>query len=146
MLFAMRTLTKFLHFDVTCHNLCFMTGPLALIYYEKLIPGQQLVNRLHDLGYRVHVVTDLKLLIEQVEQKKPMVLVTELPAGKTVQDSISAVKENTSTSHVAVLAYAENMNPTLQETARAAGVNLVAREEGLLEQLPQLLEQVLQVD
>ena len=30
-----------------------MTQPLALVWYEKLMPGSKLVNRLQDLGYRV---------------------------------------------------------------------------------------------
>jgi hypothetical protein len=28
-----------------------MTQPLALVYYEKLMPGSQLVNKLRDLNY-----------------------------------------------------------------------------------------------
>ena len=34
-----------------------MTQPLALVFYEKLMPGSQLVNRLQDLNYRVQAVT-----------------------------------------------------------------------------------------
>ena len=36
-----------------------MTRPLALVFYEKFMPGSQLVNRLQDLNYRVRVVNDL---------------------------------------------------------------------------------------
>src|SRR5262245_49139849 len=35
-----------------------MTEPLALVVYEKLLPGSQLVNRLQDLKYRVQTVAD----------------------------------------------------------------------------------------
>ncbi len=35
-----------------------MTQPLALVFYEKLMPGSQLVNRLQDLNYRVQAVND----------------------------------------------------------------------------------------
>jgi hypothetical protein len=30
-----------------------MTQPLALVYYEKLMPGGPLANKLRDLNYRV---------------------------------------------------------------------------------------------
>jgi CheY-like chemotaxis protein len=124
-----------------------MTEPLAFVFYEKLIPGQQLVNRLQDLGYRVQAVTDAGILEEQVQKHMPMLLVTEFPAEKTpVHQAIVSVKKNPATEHVAVLAYVAEANPALQKTARAAGINLVASESGVLEQLPQLLEQVLQVE
>jgi hypothetical protein len=35
-----------------------MTQPLALVYYQKLIPGNRLVNKLQDLNYRVQTVND----------------------------------------------------------------------------------------
>ena len=35
-----------------------MTQPLALVLYEKLLPGSQLVNRLQDLNYRVQAIAD----------------------------------------------------------------------------------------
>lgn len=124
-----------------------MTEPLALVFYEKLIPGQQLVNRLQDLGYRVHASTDTASLKKQLETQKPMLLVTEFSANKTaVHEAIASLKQSPATAHVAVLAYITEANPVLQETARAAGANLIASESGLLEQLPQLLEQVLRLD
>ena len=123
-----------------------MTEPLALVFYEKLLPGQQLVNRLQDLGYRVQAVTDVTVLEEEVQKQKPMLLVAEFPAGKHVGDAIKALKQNPATAHIAILAYIAGADAALQETARTAGANLTASEAGLLDQLPQLLEQVLQVD
>lgn len=124
-----------------------MTEPLALVFYEKLIPGQQLVNRLHDLRYRVQSVTDPADLQNEVERQKPMLLVVELQSGKTsILEIITALKQNPDTAHMAVLAYVATTNPVGQETARAAGVNLVASASGLLDQLPQLLEEVLRLD
>lgn len=124
-----------------------MTEPLALLFYEKLIPGQQLFNRLQDLGYRVQTVNDADTLKDELEAQKPMLLIAEFPAAKTVvHDAIASLKQNPATAHVAVLAYIAEGNPILQETARAAGANLIASESGLLEQLPQLLEQVLRLD
>ncbi len=124
-----------------------MTEPLALVFYEKLLLGQQLVNRLQDMGYRVQVVTNANMLKEQVEKFKPMLLVAEFPAEKTsVHEAIASIKQHPATAHVAILAYIAEATAILQERAGAAGVNLVASESGVLEQLPQLLEQVLQID
>src|ERR1041384_4936582 len=55
-----------------------MTKPLALIFYERLMPGSQLVNRLQDLGYRVSTCTELAGLHAQVENELPMILVMDL--------------------------------------------------------------------
>ena len=40
-----------------------MTKPLALVFYERLMPGSQLVNGLQDLGYRVLAITEAALLM-----------------------------------------------------------------------------------
>jgi PleD family two-component response regulator len=126
---------------------CKMTEPLALIFYEKLLPGQQLVNRLQDLGYRVHAVTDVNSLEAEVQKQKPMLLIAEFPADATAMPTIiTALKENTATAHIPVLAYVAEANPVLREVARSAGANLVASEAHVLDQLPQLLEQVLRLD
>lgn len=124
-----------------------MTEPLALVFYEKLLPGQQLINRLHDLGYRTQAVTNAAVLGKEVQTQKPMLLVAEFPAGQpAVRDVIATLKKDPATAHIPILAYMVETNPALQESARTAGANLIASEAGLLDQLPQLLEQVLQVD
>lgn len=124
-----------------------MTAPLALVFYEKLLPGQQLVNRLQDLGYRVNSVAEASGLVEQIEKQMPMLLVAEFPADKpAIHHAISLIKQDPKTAHVAVLAYVSEVNPRLQESARNAGVNLIASEAGLLEQLPQLIDHVLRLD
>ncbi|MEO7678194.1 MAG: hypothetical protein ABIV39_15665 [Verrucomicrobiota bacterium] len=124
-----------------------MTLPLAIVFYEKLLPGQQLVNRLQDLGYRVQAVTDATSLASKVDQLKPMLVVAEFSGDKpAIREAISSLKQNAATAHVAVLAYIAGMNPILQEAARVAGANLIASESGVLDQLPQLLDQVLRID
>ena len=59
-----------------------MTQPLALVLYEKLLPGSQLVNRLQDLNYRVQTVPDTNLLVECCEQTKPMLVLADLRASQ----------------------------------------------------------------
>lgn len=124
-----------------------MTKPLALVFYEKLLPGQQILNRLQDLGYRVQAVTDAATLAAQVEQQKPMLLLAEFSTDKTaIGEAIGSIKRNPATAHVAVLVYVRDANPVLQEAARLAGANLTVSERGVLDQLPQLLDQVLRID
>lgn len=124
-----------------------MTEPLALVFYEKLLPGQQLINRLHDLGYRSQAVTDLNSLQNEVQTRMPLLLIAEFPANKpAVAETLTSLRKNPNTSHIPILAYSAVTTQPVQESARAAGANLIASEAALLDQLPHLLEQVLQVD
>ncbi|MHB8519706.1 MAG: response regulator [Limisphaerales bacterium] len=124
-----------------------MTKPLALISYQHLLPGSQLVNRLQDLGYRVQTVADADKLVEEAEQAKPLVVIADLASQK--QDLCAAIgrlKKNAATKHIPVLAFAGQKNAKLQTAARAAGATLVASDTAILAQFPQLLDQVLQVE
>lgn len=124
-----------------------MTQPLALLFYYNLLPGTQLVNRMQDLGYRVQIVSDPSKLVAQALQEKPIVVVADLSAQRN--DLFSAIRElrdAAATQHIPVLAYARQADDAVQAAARTAGANLVALEDGLLAQLPQLLDQVLAVD
>lgn len=124
-----------------------MTKPLALVFYENLLPGSQLINRLQDLGYRVLSFHDGYLLEDQAEREKPLVIITDLYSKKDdVCAAIKKLKENPATKHIPVLAFTSEENPALQEKAHQAGATLVASAAGILEQLPQLLDQALQVD
>jgi PleD family two-component response regulator len=124
-----------------------MTKPLALIFYEQLLPGSQLVNRLQDLGYRPQVVTDSQQLFQQARESLPLVILCDLGSEKTgVCRQIEQIRAETATAHIPILAFGTKKEPKLQADAREAGANLVAADEGLLAQLPQLLDQVLQVD
>ena len=124
-----------------------MTKPLALIFYEKLLPGSQLVNRLQDLGYRVQTVTDAALLQPQAEREKPMVVIADLVTRRfDILSEVSRLRSNPATEHVPVLGFTHDKKERAQQDAQAAGVSLVASDAGILEQLPHLLDQVLQVD
>jgi PleD family two-component response regulator len=124
-----------------------MTKPLALVLYENLLPGSQLVNRLHDLGYRVLTVADANTLVEQAQQTKPLVVILDLVSrDKDVCAAILALKQTAATAHVPVLAFASRKNAKLQAAAQTAGATLVASDTAILEQLPQMLDQVLMVE
>lgn len=125
-----------------------MTSPRALLFYESLLLGNQLLNRLHDLGYRATAVSDLNRLAETVTQEKALVLVVELGAmSERVFAVVRALRASPSSAHVPVLAVfkstGKRADRKLTEVAQAAGITLVASNTGFLGQLPNLLEQIL---
>ena len=124
-----------------------MTQPLALIFYERLMPGSQLANRLQDLNYRVLAVNDLAVLPARVRAETPLLVLADLGSGgHTVCQAIAALKADAATQHIPVLAFAAENAAPLMEAAQKAGATLVAGETAMVNHLPQLLNQVLQVD
>jgi len=124
-----------------------MTQPLALVLYEKLLPGSQLVNRLQDLNYRVQSVSDTGLLVECCEQAKPMLVLADLRASqKDVCAAITKLKHNPATQHLPVIAFGDEDDQALQKMALDAGVTLIVSESALLNHLPQCLDQALSVE
>ncbi len=124
-----------------------MTQPLAIVLYEKLLPGSKLVNRLQDLGYRVLTVTAPNALVACAEQEKPMLVVADLLATRgNVTDAIIQLKKNPATSHVPVIAFTDEKDTALQQAARDAGASLVVNEVAVLTHLEQFLQQALQLD
>lgn len=124
-----------------------MTKPLALVFYDNLLPGSQLINRLQDLGYRVLSFHDGYLLEDQAEREKPLVVLTDLSSKKLdVCGAIKKLRQNPVTKHIPVLAFMAEENPDLEVRARECGATLIANSGGLLDQLPQLLAKVLEVE
>ena len=124
-----------------------MTQPLTLFLYEKLLPGGQLVNRLQDLGYRVQSLSNPALLPELAEREKPLLIITDLePDQNHVPQALSRLRQNASTAHIPIIAFAAAAKVPLMEAARTAGATLVVNDNAILLHLNQLLEQALQVD
>ena len=124
-----------------------MTQPLALVLYDKLLPGSQVVTRLEDLGYRVAVPADPGALETQADRDKPLVIVAELAARQSeVVASIARLRKQAATQHLPIIAFGDGNNPASLESARQAGATLVVSEQGVLNQLPSLLDQALQVE
>ena len=123
-----------------------MTQPLALLVYEAILPGGQLVNRLRELGYRVLILTRPLELPQVARNESPMVIVLDLVSTSVdIPGCITALRANPSTAHIPVLAFCPMKSSKLQDAARKAGANLVAISDGILEQLPALLSQALEV-
>ena len=123
-----------------------MMKPLALVFYERLLPGSQLANRLTDLGYRVQTLEEAALIVETARQQRPIVLLMDLMTRRAnICDLIKEVRRNEETSHLPIIGFAAQNNPQLQDEAVKAGATLVAIDDALLPQLPHLLEQALEV-
>ena len=124
-----------------------MTQPLALVLYEKLLPGSQLVNRLQDLNYRVQAIADAGRLVDCAEQAKPMLVLADLSSARNdVCAALGRLKQNAATKHLPVVAFSDRGAAELQAAAHAAGATLVVSEAAILSQLPQILDQALQVE
>ena len=124
-----------------------MTQPLAVVFYERLMPGSQIVNRLQDLNYRVQAVTELEALPAAARSEPPMLVIADLESGgNTVCHTIAGLKADDATKHIPILAFARESSPELMAAAQAAGATLVVSEAAMAGYLPQLLSQVLQVD
>ena len=137
----------FLQSDPICSKLTGMTQPLALVLYEKLLPGSQLVNRLQDLNYRVQTVADAATLVECAEQGRPMLVLADLEyTRKDICPAIARLKQNPATQHLPVVAFSSEAAVDLQAAARASGATLVVSDTAILNHLPQFLDQALHVE
>jgi CheY-like chemotaxis protein len=123
-----------------------MSKPLALVYYSNLLPGSHLANRLQDLGYRVQSLNSVAALAPACEREKPLVLIAELPPPDEVCAAVAQVKANPATRHISVLAFSPAHDEAVQAKAREAGVGVLAGTAAVAEQLPQLLDQILNVE
>ena len=123
-----------------------MTSPLAILCYEKLLPGSQMVTRLEDLSYRVEVLNDSSELLAVAERSRPLVVLVDMASQKNdVARDISALKNGADTGHIPVLAFTSQEDEEGQRGARSVGADLVASEAAILDQLPSLLDHVLEL-
>jgi CheY-like chemotaxis protein len=123
-----------------------MSKPLALLYYSNLMPGSQLAGRLQDLGYRVQSVSTAALLPTACDSEMPLVVIAELAPVAAVCAAIAQLRASPATQHVPVLGFSRAHDAAVQTQAREAGVTLLAADAGIAEQLPQLLDRILQVE
>jgi CheY-like chemotaxis protein len=124
-----------------------MTKPLAVICYENLLLGSQLVNRLHDLGYRVNTVPELNSVVEQARRETPLVVLIDMAAKFAEACQVVAeLRKLPATGHIPVIVIAPGRNKKIQEQARSAGATLVAGDAAVLDQLAHLLDHVLTLE
>jgi CheY-like chemotaxis protein len=123
-----------------------MTRPLALIFYERLMPGSQLVNRLQDLNYRVLVVNDVSALAATAQREQAMLLILDLEARGEVLATIGKIRKDPATSHLPIITFAPDNKKELFAAAQKAGASLIIGETALASHLPQLLDQAMHID
>src|SRR5215472_10664224 len=106
-----------------------MTQPLALVLYEKLLPGSQVVNRLQDLNYRVQTLNEAKMLVECAEQTKPMLVLADLESTQGgICAALSLLKHNSATKHLPIIGFRGDSAVGLDTAAQEAGVTLIVSE------------------
>jgi len=123
-----------------------MRQPLALIFYERLMPGSQLVNRLQDLNYRVQAVNDPAAFHSCAREGRPLLAIVDLAAGDEVCGAIAALKTDADTGHIPVIAFAAEGVTQAMEAAQKAGAKLVVSETTIANYLPELLNQALHIE
>jgi len=123
-----------------------MSQPLAVVFYERLMPGSQLVNRLQDLNYRVLAVNNAALLAATAKREMPLLLLADLKTKADVRTAIEKIKADPGTTHIPVIAFAPDEDEELLAAAKLAGANFAIGESGLGGHLPQLLERALHLE
>jgi CheY-like chemotaxis protein len=119
-----------------------MTQPLALLCYEKLLPGSQVANRLQDLGWRVQTLNDAAALVHAAEEHKPILALVDLGAASAaVLENITRLRNNPATKHVPVIAFTSD--ESLHKPAADAGATLVASDTAIVQHLAQFIDQAL---
>lgn len=120
--------------------------PLALVFYERLMPGSQLVNRLQDMNYRVLSMAALDRLSATVQRESPLLLFIDLASPGEVGAAIASLRATPATTHLPVIGFAPDSDSVLLEAARKAGANLAVSDTALVSHLSQLIDQALSVD
>jgi PleD family two-component response regulator len=124
-----------------------MMQPLALVLYEKLLPGSQVVNRLQDLNYRVQTVAEPAILLDTAQKLKPLLVLVDLVSTRNnICAAIAGLKQNPATSHLPVIAFGIEHGKDLQPLALAAGATLLVSDTAILHHLAECLDRALQID
>lgn len=124
-----------------------MTSPLALLLYERLLPGSAVGNKLRDQGYRIQHLTDAAGLAAAAEQAKPLVVFVDLELKNSdAFAAIKSLKDTAGTAHLPILAFSSPRHEKLQADALTAGATLIASDESILAQLPAMLDQAMLVE
>jgi PleD family two-component response regulator len=124
-----------------------MTQPLALVLYERLLPGSQVVNRLQDLNYRVHTLSSPERLVQSAIETKPLVVLADLDwANANIHAAFASLKQNPATQHLPIIAFGSEKVIASAESAKTAGITLLVGETAILQHLPQILDQAVQVE
>lgn len=123
-----------------------MTQPLALIYYERVMPGSQLANRLQDLNYRVLSLNKTARLADIVQKESPLLLFVDLATSGDICACIAELRSKPATAHLPVIGFAPDNALHLLTAAQNAGANMAVTETAIINHLSHLIDQALQLD
>lgn len=133
-----------------CRTRCSNSGvilPLALVYYEDLMPGSQLVNRLQDLRYRVQVAGSVPELLALASGAGPMLVIVDLVSHKAdMCGVIRGLRADAATSHLPILGFGDDAEPDRLTAAQSAGATVVVSDSALVAHLQQFIDRALQVE
>ena len=122
-----------------------MTQPLALVYFQSPLSGNQLVNRLQDLNYRVQAVGSTAELASQSRTTGVMLVLADVEGtGPELIQTIRTMRENEATCHLPIVAFAGSK--TDLDSAQQAGSTMAVDTTALLMHLSVVLDQALRVD
>lgn len=123
-----------------------MLQPLAIVFYERLMPGSQLVNRLQDMNYRVLALNNTARLAATVQRESPLLLFVDLATPGDICGTIARLKSTPATAHLPVIGFAPDNAPNLLAEAQTAGANVTVSETAVTSHLSQLMDQALHVE
>lgn len=123
-----------------------MVEPLAIVCYDRIMPGSQLANRLQDLKYRVQVVGNPAQLAATARRDFPLVILADLEMRGDVCEAIRKIKADNATQHVPVIAFAPDDQQEQLAAGLQAGAVLAVGDSAISSHLPTILQQALQVD
>jgi DNA-binding NtrC family response regulator len=119
-----------------------MTQPLALLLYEKLLPGTQLMNRLQDMGWRVQTLHKHEELPRAAVEQKPVLIFADLAVqADLVGNGIAELRRNEQTAHIPIIAFGGDASA--HAAAAKAGATLVMSDAAVLQHLGQFIDQAL---
>lgn len=120
--------------------------PLALLFCERGLIATQLAQRLEGLHYRLVTITDPADLVNFASDQRPMVVLVDVDGLPTpVMSAVEQLRLNAATAHIPVIAFARDMDDSVQATLVAKGATVVVNEAAVLSHLPQLLDRALDV-
>ena len=120
--------------------------PLAILVYDRVMPGGQLANRLQDLLYRVQTLGDVSQLVETAQREKPLLVFIDLATAGDVAAVIKTLKTTPATEHLPIIGFAPEPAAKLIAAAETAGADLAVGDSAVVNHLPQLIERALHLE
>ena len=120
--------------------------PLALLVYDRVMPGGQLANRLQDLLYRVQTLNKVADVVETALKEKPLVVFIDLATPGDVPTIIQTLKTTPATEHLPIVSFAPDKAADLLAAAEKAGADLAVADSAVVNHLTQLIERALHID